>query len=144
MIAALDRCLVRKVRFGIDSGAAATVMRSEECGDYPIDFEEVTYRAANDTTLVTIGRRRLECTSGACVRTEVAQEGKLSKNLMCLVELVDTGHHVEFDLETGYRATHKATGHVWEFTRRGKVFDIDFDIKPYAQTVPHGRGQRAP
>lgn len=127
----------RKVTFGVDSGASTTVMKDEDCDDYPVDPRyAATYLSACKQTLRTRGRRSLVCENGNVLRAEV---GPVSKNLLAVAELCDTGHTVTFDAETGYRAVHKHTGKRLDFQRVGKVFNVAFDVQPYG---PFGRQGR--
>ena len=119
----------RRVVFGVDSGASRTVMREEDCGDYPVDPKfAATYMSACKQSLRTRGRRSLVCRNGDRLRAEV---GPISKNLLAVAELCDTGHRVTFDNETGYEAVHKASGRSLRFDRVGNVFNMSFDILPY-------------
>ena len=122
----------RGVRFGVDSGAAATVIRSMECSDYPINRKQKkVFRTASSTTLETEGRRTLGLADGCLVRADVAQD--LSKNLMAVAHLCDSGHRVVFDNEDGYYAMHKKTGRKMGFQRSGNVFDVELEVVPFAQ-----------
>ena len=95
----------RKVSFGVDSGAAATVIQSMECTDYPVDRKQKkVFRTAGSTMLETEGRKTLELADGCLVRADVAQD--LSKNLMAVAHLCDSGHRVVFDNDEGYFAMH--------------------------------------
>ena len=122
----------RKVRFGVDSGAAATVIQSVVCSDYPINRKQKkTFRTASSTTLETEGRRTLGLADGCLVRADVAKD--LSKNLMAVAHLCDSGHRVVFDNEEGYFAKHKKTGRKMGFQRLGNVFNVELEVVPFAQ-----------
>ena len=122
----------RKVRFGVDSGAAATVIQSAVCSDYPINRKQKKiFRTASKETLETEGRRTLGLSDGCFVRADVAQD--LSKNLMAVAHLCDSGHRVVFDNEEGYFAMHKKTGRKMGFQRSGNVFDVELEVVPFAQ-----------
>ena len=59
----------RKVRFGVDSGAAATVMKTGECGDYPINrTKKRVFKTAASALLTTEGVRTLALADGHFVR----------------------------------------------------------------------------
>ena len=120
------------MRFGVDSGAAATVIQSAVCSDYPINHKQKkVFRTASKETLETEGRRTLGLSDGCLVRADVAQD--LSKNLMAVAHLCDSGHRVVFDNEEGYFAMHKKTGRKMGFQRSGNVFDVELEVVPFAQ-----------
>jgi hypothetical protein len=122
----------RKVRFGVDSGAAATVIQSVVCSDHPINRKQKKiFRTASKATLETEGRRTLGLADGCFVRADVAVN--LSKNLMAVAHLCDSGHRVVFDNDEGYMAMHKKTGRKMVFQRSGNVFDVELEVVPFAQ-----------
>jgi hypothetical protein len=131
-----DEC--RAVRFGVDSGAATTIVKSDVSRGYAMNTQESRqYMAANKTTLTTEGTVALECNDGARVR---AQVGEVSKNLMCVAEMCDAGFDVLFSNTKGYKATHGKTGAVLAFERVGKVFDLTLMVKQ-EPTAPSFRRQ---
>jgi hypothetical protein len=115
------------VSFGVDSGAATTIVKSEVGRGYPLNIRESRqFMAANKTTLTTQGTVALECSDGARVRTQV---GDVSKNLMSVAEMCDAGFDVIFSNTKGYKAVHGGTGAVLSFERVGKVFDLTLRVK---------------
>ena len=86
---------------------------------------------APSTRPETEGRRTLGLTDGCFVRADVAAD--LSKNLMAVAHLCDSGHRVVFDNEEGYYAVHKKTGRRMCFQRTNNVFDVELDVLPFAQ-----------
>ena len=88
-------------------------------------------RTAASTRLESEGRRTLGLTDGCFVRADVAPD--LSKNLMAVAHLCDSGHRVVFDNEEGYYAVHKKTGRRMGFQRTNNVFDVELDVLPFAQ-----------
>ena len=122
----------RKVRFEVDPGAASTVIRASECSDYPVNRSlQKVFRTAASTKLKSEGRRTLGLTDGCFVRADVAAD--LSKSLMAVAHLCDSGHRVVFDNEEGYFAVHKKTGRRMGFQRTNNVFDVELDVLPFAQ-----------
>ena len=115
------------VSFGVDSGAATTIVKSEVGRGYPVAVRgSRKYMAANKTTLTTKGTATLECGDGAKVPTQV---GDVSKNLMSVAEMCDAGFDVIFSNTKGYKAVHSGTGAVLSFERVGKVFDLTLMVK---------------
>ena len=131
-ISGLEEQKNEKVTFGVDTGAAATVMKFRECKDYPIDESLAqNYTAANGSSLQGKGQRVLESVEGLFVRTGVSDQ--LRKNLLCVADMCDVGHRVVFDNDEGYYAEHKQSGQRIWFKRNGKVFDLTLKIQPYSK-----------
>lgn len=106
-------------------------MKADECPDYTIDRgQQTTYRSACNKLITTEGKRTLATRAGGFLRAEVAD---VSKNLLCVAELLDSGHRVVFDSQEGYKAVHKRTGRAMHFERVGKVFNVGVDILPYGE-----------
>ena len=137
-IAAFDAHAKRVVTFGVDSGASATVLTEDECKDYPLDrAHTASYQSACKKVITTLGRRILKTKDGDFIRTEV---GPVSKHLMCVTDLCDSGHRVVFDAQEGYQATHKRTGRVLGFTRVGKTFNFNVEVPTYDPAAFRRRG----
>ena len=133
----LDWTEVRKVVFGVDSGAAVTIMRTEECLEYPLDRSvRREFRAANKTVLRTDGRRAVGLPEGGFLRAEV---GPVSKNLLSVADLEDAGFHVQFSGDGQRYAVHKETGKRYEFSRKGRVYDLELAV---VRSSGGGRGPR--
>ena len=60
-----------------------------------------------------------------------AEVGPVSKNLMAVADLCDSGHRVIFDNIDGHYAQHRKTGHILRFERVGKIFNFGVDVKAY-------------
>ena len=56
----------------------------------------------------------------------------VKRMLLAVYDLCAAGHRVIFDLEEGSRAEHKATGEVTPFVLRGKSWEMDLEVLPYA------------
>ena len=122
----------RKVRCRVDSGAAATVTRSMECSDYPRNRKQKkVFRTASKVALETEGRRTLGLADGCFVKADVVAD--LSKNLIAVAYLCDSGHRVVFDNDKGYLAVHKKTGRKTVFQRSGNVADTELEVVTFTQ-----------
>jgi len=60
------------------------------------------------------------------IRTQVAD---VSKNLMSVAMMCDCGFDVLFSNVDGNKATHRETGFVMNFDRRGNVYDLAVDVQ---------------
>ena len=117
-----------KLVFGVDSGAAVTILKTDECSSYPLDTSvKREFKAANKTMLKTEGRRNIDLVSGGLIRAEV---GNVSKNLMSVADLEDAGFHVQFSGEGQRYAIHRETGQKFSFVRRGRVYDLEVAVQP--------------
>ena len=117
----------REIRFGVDSGACTTIIGKNVCVDYPLMHSGLNFRAANGTPLPALGKRVLNTADGRKMRVQV---GDVTKNLLSVADLCDTGHRVTFDNTTGYHAVHKETGAILKFERVKNEFDLVIKIKP--------------
>jgi len=119
----------RTLQLGVDSGASVTVIKEDECVDYPIDTSKRnTYRSACKQQLQTLGLRTLKTRKGKFLRAEV---GPVSKNLLCVAELCDSGHRVVFDNYEGNYAVHKKKNERMDFVRMGKTYNVEMEVMPY-------------
>ena len=129
--------------FGIDSCAAVSIIKTDVAADYPMDpgFQPNTYLTANGSKLQDEGRRSIFVKSQeGQTRGIRARVGRVSKNLLAMADLVDTGHRVIFDSDGSY-AVHKQTKKRLNFTRRRNVFEADFEVLPFSMAP---KGQRHP
>ena len=69
--------------------------------------------------------------------------GDVSKGLVSVAEMVDSGHRVIFDSAAsgGSYAEHKETGRRTPFIRRSKVFEIDVAVVPFSESPGIGQAQ---
>ena len=131
--------LVEKVTYGIDSCAAVTISKPDVAADYPLRKDtRNTYRTANGSTVTDDGSRHIFVKNGGhalgCLRTRV---GQVSRNLMAVVDLVDTGHRVVFERDGDRdvsRATHKATGRSFPLRRAKRIYEADFEVQPFSRS----------
>ena len=128
------------VTFGVDSGAAVTILKTDECTDYPLDDSlRREFKAANKTILRTDGRRAVDLVHGGLIKAEV---GNVSKNLMSVADLEDAGFHVQFSGEGQRFALHRATGKKFTFKRRGRVYDLELMVQRGPGVPPQWPGPR--
>ena len=125
------------VRFGVDSGAAVTIMRSDECLDYPIlaDGTTVKYKTANGGAVPDEGRRVLVVDTDNGPRVLRTRVGAVTKNLLSVADLVDANRTVVFDA-AGSFAKNKTTGALVPFKRRNSVFETDLVVRPFSSGSP--------
>ena len=121
------------VTFGIDSGAALTMMRKQECQQFRItptaeSSRGEECRAASGHHIRFEGGRRLMIAGDdgkpRILRTHV---GNITKNLMAASDLVDSGHKIVLDDQDCY-IEHKASGKITPIYRRHRVFEADFKL----------------
>jgi len=143
-----------KLRVGLDSGAAVTIVPMTVAEDYPLETsaKPTQYCAAGGAMIGDQGMRRigLKQPDGG-VRLIRVRVGKVKKALMAVSDCVATGHRVTFD-EGGAEVMHKKTGSKLFFPLTKKVYESEFEILPYAelkaflgkQSCPNRAGQDHP
>ena len=102
------------------------------------------YKSAANTLVKDEGSRHfcaksLGMKEVGCIRTRV---GQVSRKLMVVVDLVDSGHQVVFEKEGDVdvsRVTHKATSRAFKCRRANKVYEADFELQPFSCST-RGRG----
>ena len=63
----------------------------------------------------------------------------VTKNLLVVCDLEDTGHRIVFD-SSGRYYEHKQTGVRTPFRREGNVYEVDYEVVPYAGVQGNGAG----
>ena len=86
------------------------------------------------------GERHLVGTMPGASQARAAKFGvaDVSKPLLSVADMVDSGHRLVFDSEGGQDvsyAYHKASGDVVKFCRRNKVYEMDLHVDPCVQEV---------
>ncbi|CAK0865359.1 unnamed protein product, partial [Prorocentrum cordatum] len=130
------------LRVGIDSCAAASALPRGSCADYPVHEggQAISYKTASGHYVNDEGERLL---AGAMPGASQARAAKfrvadISKPLLSVAEMVDSGHRLVFDSEGGQDisyARHKTSGDVVKFCRRNKVYEMDMHVDPYVPEV---------
>ena len=132
------------MRFGVDSGAAFTVVRPDTCQDYPRSSPGGTrkLRAANGSLIPDCGNRDI-VVAGEDGRHRIVRSciAPVTKNLLSVGQLVDAEHTVIFS-KKGSVIKHDVTGETINMKRNGCVFEVDLDVVPFSE-APLFRGGRA-
>ena len=127
-----------ELRFGVDSGAALTVVRSDVATDYPVvSMRKRFLRAANGQAIPDLGNKEITLKDGyghRIVRTAVAD---VSKNLLSVSQLVDAGHEVVFSPKKSV-IRHLQTGRVKEIERTNGVYEVSYQMEPYVTALRPG------
>ena len=126
--------LAKATTFGIDSCAAVSIIKTDLATDYPMDpgFKPNTYLTANGSKLEDEGRRSIFLRSQVGQTRGIrARVGRVSKNLLAMADLVDTGHRVIFASDGSY-AIHKESKKRLNFTRPRNAFEADFEVLFFA------------
>ena len=127
-----------ELRFGVDSGAALTVVRSDVATDYPVMSGRKRFlRAANGQAIPDLGNKEITLKDGKghrIVRTAVAG---VSKNLLSVSQLVDAGHEVIFSPKKSV-IRHLQTGRVKEIERTNGVYEVSYQMEPYVKALGPG------
>ena len=154
-LCALESDVRETVRFGIDSGAAVTVINKDVAMDYPLktDKPAMKLRAAGGNVIPHHGDKAIgvhlsrppsgRSTPLRMIRTSVAG---VSKNLMAVSALVDADHTVVFSKQRSYIKNQK-TGEILNLERVNGVYEVEFDVVPFSElkTPSHpNRGQVRP
>jgi len=132
-----------QLTFGVDSGAEATVVQPEVGAGYPATQRggaKRRLRNASGGVIPEFGDKQLVvkdlCPSTGGLEQQVirASTAQVHKNLLAVADLVDAGHDVLFT-KVNPRITHLKTGRTMQMRRRGKAFEIDFQVVPYEKAV---------
>ncbi|CAK0826156.1 unnamed protein product [Prorocentrum cordatum] len=116
------------LRVGIDSCAAASGGRA------------ISYKTASGHYVNDEGEKILVGTMPGASQARAAKfrVADISKPLLSVAEMVDSGHRLVFDSEGGQDisyACHKTSGDVVRFCRRNKVYEMDMHVDPYVPEV---------
>ncbi|CAK0792782.1 unnamed protein product, partial [Prorocentrum cordatum] len=130
------------LRVGIDSCAAASALPRGSCADYPVHEggQAISCKTASGHYVNDEGERLLV---GAMPGASQARAAKfrvadVSKPLLGVAEMVDSGHRLVFGSEGGQDmsyAHHKTSGDVVKLCRRNKVYEMDVHVDPYVPEV---------
>ena len=129
-----------KISFGIDSGAAVTMLPEDACTDYPLQKTEGfgnAYAAAGGHRIYDQGSRTIYADVHGALRGLRPRVGKVKKALIAVYDMCKAGHRVVFDLEGDEDLSHaenKATGERTKFNLRKRVWEIDAKVPPYNNT----------
>ena len=125
----------RHITFGVDSAACVTVVPSEHeaARGYKVWQDSGfgrNYSCANNAKVPDEGLRVLSVKTGGgqkpvLIRTRKA---KVKRPLLAVADFVDSGKSVVFDSEGSY-AICKATGQKTRFERKGRGWDLSFDLQ---------------
>ncbi|CAK0842285.1 unnamed protein product, partial [Prorocentrum cordatum] len=116
------------LRVGIDSCAAASVLPLGSCADYPVreGGRAISCKTASGHYVSDEGAKHL-------ARAAKFRVADVSKPLLSVAEMVDSGHRLVFDSEGGQDisyACRKTSGDVVKFCRGSKVYEIDMHVDP--------------
>ncbi|CAK0830057.1 unnamed protein product [Prorocentrum cordatum] len=130
------------LRVGIDSCAAASVLPRGSCTDYPVHEggQAISYTTASGHYANDEGEKILVGTMPGASQARAAKfrVADISKPLLSVAEMVDSGHRLVFDSEGGQDisyACHQTSGDVVKFCRRNKVYEMDMHVDPYVPEV---------
>ena len=119
-----------KMRFGIDSGAALTVIGWHVAPYYPSRAGlKRTLRAANGAAIPVYGCKRLVI-GGAWGQGIVKAAAGVSKNRLSVSQLVDAGNEVIFRPDGAF-IRHTKTGRLMPLIRRNGVFELEVALSPF-------------
>ena len=133
-VAALARAGCMK--FGVDSGAAVTVVGKDVAPDYPSrkGAARVLW-AANGAAIPEYGHKRLVVRGDWGCGIVRASTAGVSKNLLSVSQLVDAGNEVVFRPQGAY-IHHLRTGRHMPLARTNGVFELAVDLEPFSGLGP--------
>ncbi|CAK0903034.1 unnamed protein product, partial [Prorocentrum cordatum] len=130
------------LRVGTDSYAAASVLPRVSCADYLVreGGEAISCKTASGHCVSDEGEKHLVGTMPGASQARAAKfrVADVSKPLLSVAEMVDSGHLLVFDSEGGQDmsyACHRASRDVVKFCRRNKVYEMDVHVDPCAPEV---------
>ena len=129
----LEQTSREMVTFGVDSGAAVTVVTKQTASEYPrvaCQSKRMTDCQGNDVK--DLGAKELQLTT-VDGKTNFARVtvAPVAKNLMAVSSLVDSGHEVVFRNNGSY-IRHIASGRRQHLERRNGVFEVTYALTPFA------------
>jgi hypothetical protein len=122
------------ITFGVDSGAAVTVVTEDEASDYP----RLTYkdgpvlRDCQGNQVKNLGAKHLAIKSKTGVNFARVTVAKVKKNLLAVSSLVRTGHEVVFRPGSSY-IKHIATGTTTVMKEANGVYEVEFELEPFSR-----------
>ena len=137
LIAAVDE-EKRKIRFGVDSGAAITVITPEAASDYPrTTGDALKLRDCQGVRIQDMGKKILGLRhKGGRLRFAKTTVASVKKNLMAVAALVDAGHDVMFSNRKGNYFENCESGDRTPIERVGDTYELEFDLEPFADMPP--------
>ena len=128
----LEGRTAERITFGVDSGAALTVIGKDVAVEYP-RVQGLTRRMTDcqGKPVVDVGQKDLALrgpTGRIFARVTVAP---VAKNLLSVSSLLKTGHEVVFSSGKSY-IRHLRTGARQPMVEKNGVFEVSYDLTPYA------------
>ncbi|CAK0860738.1 unnamed protein product, partial [Prorocentrum cordatum] len=105
-----------------------------------VELKAISYKTASGHYVNDEGEKILVGTMPGASQARAAKfrVADISKPLLSVAEMVDSGHRLVFDSEGGQDisyAYHKTSGDVVRFCRRNKVYEMDMHVDPYVPEV---------
>ena len=125
---------MEEVTFGIDSGAAVTVVGPHVAAEYPrsVQGQRKKMTDCQGNLVKDLGEKDLALEDGRFARVTVAP---VAKNLMAVSALLQTGHEVVFRPGGSY-IRHLQTGKVKSMMSKNGIFEATFRLHPFGKTPP--------
>ena len=130
------------ISFGVDSGAAQTVITQEEASDYPMLHTEPRQRMRDcqGNLVKDMGHKDLAMRSNGNLSFVRATVAPVAKNLLSVHGLVKSGHEVVFK-PSGCYIKHVKTGRTKQMKEVNGVYEVDYDLVNFAEAPrPPPRG----
>ena len=129
--------VVERVRFGVDSGAALTVVSENFGMDYsiiPRSGPRRCLRSATGEAIPEKGDRHLmvRCPTAETQNVIRSTVAGVAKNLLAVVDLVDAGHEVKFSREDSY-IKNENPGQKIQMVRNQRNYEVEFEVVPYTE-----------
>ena len=129
--------------FGIDSGAAVSIIPDDVCQGHPLAQDTASgkaYYSAGGHPIYDEGRRELWVQVGDAVRGMRPRVGKVKKCLLSVYDLCSHGHRVVFDIgvdgvDRSY-AEHKDTKEKLHFELKNRVWEMHAAVLPAGRRPP--------
>jgi len=140
-IGGLDEHGREKIRFGVDSGAALTVVKKTAAVSYPTTTRPGVkkMRDCSGNIVPDLGEKVLGLRGHGGLRYSRVTTAPVSKNLMAVCDLLKNRHEVVFHPSGSY-IRHLDTGNKIYMVEDGGTFDIEFALEPYRAVGAPPRG----
>ena len=127
------------MRWNVDSGAAVTVVPRTVGQDYPVDDKDtgLIYKNASGGAVADEGCRRLlgrvSGGNGTIIKGINARVADVTRGLLSVAEIIDVGGEVHFTGKGAWMID--STHRVVNIERKGKAYEIEMELMPYADAV---------
>ena len=129
------------VTFGVDSGAAITVVTPQTAAEYPtVKAVKHRMRDCQGNEVADFGKKELALKGPRRTQFARVTVAPVKRNLLAVSELVKTGHEVVFRRGDCY-IKHLGTGEIKQMKETNGCFEVSYDLQPFVKPPARGASQ---